>query len=91
MLDATPGHRRSASPTSCRCAPTPPAAPSWTPCAGIAAHVTVDTRIEDGDPVVAVTVAPGTDVGAVGALLGRYAITWELAVAAPTATTSTKE
>ena len=58
---------------------------------GTAAHVTVDTRIEDGDPVVAVTVAPGTDVGAVGALLGRYAITWELAVAAPTATTSTKE
>ena len=58
---------------------------------GIDAHLTVDTRIEDGDPVVAVTVAPGTDVGAVGALLGRYAITWELAVAAPTAMTSTKE
>ena len=58
---------------------------------GIAAHATVDTRIEDGDPVVAVTVAPGTDLGAVGALLGRYAITWELAVAAPTAMTSTKE
>ena len=58
---------------------------------GIDAHLTVDTRIEDGDPVVSVTVAPGTDVGAVGALLGRYAITWELAVAAPTAMTSTKE
>ena len=58
---------------------------------GIAAHATVDTRIEDGDPVVAVTVAPGTDLDAVGALLGRYAITWELAVAAPTAMTSTKE
>ena len=58
---------------------------------GIDAHVTVDTRIEDGDPVVAVTVAPGTDLDAVGALLGRYAITWELAVAAPTAMTSTKE
>jgi fatty-acyl-CoA synthase len=56
---------------------------------GIDAHVTVDTRIEDGDPVVAVTVAPGTDLDAVGALLGRYAITWELAVAAPTAMTST--
>ncbi len=58
---------------------------------GIDAHVTVDTRIEDGDPVVAVTVGPGTDLDAVGALLGRYAITWELAVAAPTAMTSTKE
>jgi fatty-acyl-CoA synthase len=58
---------------------------------GIDAHATVDTRIEDSDPVVAVTVAPGTDVGAVGALLGRYAITWELAVAAPPAMTSTKE
>jgi fatty-acyl-CoA synthase len=58
---------------------------------GIDPHAAVDTRIEDGDPVVAVTVAPGTDVGAVGALLGRYAITWELAVAAPTAMTSTKE
>ena len=58
---------------------------------GIDAHATVDTRIEDGDPVVAVTVAPGTDLDAVGALLGRYAITWELAVAAPTAMTSTKE
>ena len=59
----------------------------------VSPHGAVDTRIEDGAPVAAVTVAPGTDLRAVETILGRYAITCELAVAAAVSApeTSTKE
>ena len=48
--------------------------------APIAPHAAVETRIEDGTAVVTVAVPPGTDPAAVDAVLGRYVITWELAV-----------
>ena len=51
----------------------------------ISPHVTVDTRIEDGAPVAAITVASGTDLPAVETILGRYAITCELTVDAAAA------
>jgi fatty-acyl-CoA synthase len=59
----------------------------------VSPHGAVDTRIEDGAPVAAVTVAPGTDLLAVETILGRYAITCELTVAAavPAPETSTEE
>lgn len=47
---------------------------------GISPHATVDARIEDGTAVATVTVPPGTDLAPAEAILGRYAITWELAV-----------
>ena len=59
----------------------------------VSSHGAVDTRIEDGAPVTAVTVAPGTDLRAVETILGRYAITCELTVAAAVSApeTSTEE
>jgi fatty-acyl-CoA synthase len=67
----------------------------------ISPHVTVHTRIEDGAPVAAITVASGTDLPAVETILARYAITFELtvdavdaaaaAVAVSTPQTSTQE
>jgi fatty-acyl-CoA synthase len=49
--------------------------------APISPHITVETRTEDGHAVASVHLPPGTDPGAVEAILGRYAIIWEPAVA----------
>jgi fatty-acyl-CoA synthase len=51
----------------------------------ISTRATVETRIEDGAPVTAITVASGTDLPAVETILGRYAVTYELAVDAAAA------
>jgi fatty-acyl-CoA synthase len=48
--------------------------------APISPHLTVHTRIEDGAPVAAITVASATDLPAVETILSRYAITCELTV-----------
>jgi fatty-acyl-CoA synthase len=46
--------------------------------AEISPQLTVDARTEDGTVIATVVVAPGTDLTAVEAILGRYAIPWEL-------------
>ena len=46
----------------------------------IGPDVAVDARIEDGATVATVTVPGGTDRAAVEAVLGRYAVAWELVV-----------
>jgi fatty-acyl-CoA synthase len=48
--------------------------------AGISPHAAVVVRIEDGAAVATVTVPPGVRPADVEAVLGRYAIRWELAV-----------